>query len=82
MTEYQQSRTLAEIKAKHPFPWKEQRYANLVRLVDATGAEVVLFEITALATIVSRSIAQQEAASAQQAKSQVNDESVPQGQPG
>lgn len=54
---YEQSTTLAQIKAKHPFPWREQRYHNLVRMVDANDQEVILFEMTALCALFTRSIA-------------------------
>lgn len=54
---YQQSGSIQEIQQKHPFPWREQRAGGLVRMVDANSREVVLFEITALATIVTRQLA-------------------------
>lgn len=53
--QYQQSQTIEQIQAKHPFPWREQRSGPLIRMVDAKGIEVVLFEMTALCRIVTRS---------------------------
>lgn len=54
---YTQSVNLEQIKAKHPFPWMEQRFGGNIRMVDANGSEVILFELTALASIVTISIA-------------------------
>lgn len=60
MSTYQQSTTVAEVKAKHPFPWIEQRMATpsglIVRMLDAEGKEVQLFEMTALCALISQSL--------------------------
>lgn len=54
---YVQSKTLAEIEARHPFPWQESRADTMsgvdVKMFDANGEEVILFELTALARIIS-----------------------------
>lgn len=61
---YQQSRTLAEVQAKHPFPWSEQRAKTgagvLVRLIDANGVEVGILEMTALCLIASKAVARKQ----------------------
>lgn len=45
---------------KHPFPWKELIHPNgLVQMVDANGYEVALFELIALAKIITSSFAAQ-----------------------
>jgi hypothetical protein len=60
LSTYQQSTTVAEVKAKHPFPWIEQRLVSpggvIVRMLDAEGKEVQLFEMTALCALVSQSL--------------------------
>jgi hypothetical protein len=70
---YQQSATLAEVAAKHPFPWQEQRLPThggvMVRAIDANGREVALFEIMALCKIVTQAHAQR-----QQAQSPVTEQ--------
>ena len=53
MQQYQQSQTIEAINKLHPFPWREQRAGQFVRRVDANSNEVILFEITALATLAS-----------------------------
>lgn len=57
---YVQSTTMAEIEARHPFPWQETRFDTYdgveVKVFDARGEEVIIFELTALARIVTRSI--------------------------
>lgn len=55
--QYQQSQNIEQIRARHPFPWREQRRGPQVRMVDANGAEVILFELTALAAICTHMIA-------------------------
>lgn len=63
MGEYQQSRSLVEVRAKHPFPWIEQRgtgaFGGIVRLIDADGVEVNLFEITALCRLYTQEVESQ-----------------------
>lgn len=76
MSTYQQSTTIAEVRAKHPFPWTEQRMTNaaggFVRMVDATSNEVMLFEITALCRILSLALSSRDT----QAQSPVSEPSA------
>lgn len=59
---YVQSKTVSEVSARHPFPWREQRASTamgaMVRMVDANGVEVGIFEITALCSIVTQQLHQ------------------------
>jgi hypothetical protein len=59
---YEQSTTISEVAAKHPFPWREQRARTpagaLVRMVDANGVEVGILEMTALCSIVTAQVHQ------------------------
>ena len=63
MQEYVQSTSISEIKAKHPFPWRQQQSPPFVRVVDAANQEVNIFEITALCRLVTVSIANNDAKS-------------------
>lgn len=45
---------MKEIREKHPYPWQERWHPNgLVQMIDATGKEVALKELTSFCTIVS-----------------------------
>ena len=44
-----------KIRQEFPFPWHEQVFADgEIKLIDATGAEVALFSIVALVTVLTK----------------------------
>jgi hypothetical protein len=52
--------TIAEIRARHPFPWRDEVHPNgIVKLIDANGAEVGLFTILAHCVLTTNAIAKQ-----------------------
>lgn len=67
--QYVQSATLAQVEAKHPFPWREETMVGprggLLRMVDAAGQEVNLFELTALAKLFTSMVVQSRQRSAE-----------------
>ena len=74
MKEYTPSASLQEMKQRFPFPWREERVmvpgSLVVRLIDAQGREVPIFEMTALCRLVTEAQASRD----QQDKSSVSEE--------
>ena len=51
---------IAEIRQRHPFPWRDEIHPNgQVKLIDANGAEVSLFIILAHCVLTTTVMAQQ-----------------------
>lgn len=56
---------IAEIRARHPFPWRDEVHPNgLVKLIDANGNEVGIFVILAHCVLTTTVMAQQGAKAA------------------
>lgn len=52
--------TIAEIRARHPFPWRDEVYPNgIMKLIDANNVEVSLFAILAHCVLTTNAIAKQ-----------------------
>ena len=56
---------VAEIRARHPFPWRDEIHAGgQCKLIDANGNEVALFIILAHCVLTTTVMAQQGAKAA------------------
>lgn len=56
------SEKLKEIRARSPFPWRDAIHpSGLIKMFDANGAEVALFDIIALSIISTITLASQPA---------------------
>lgn len=55
---------IREVRARHPFPWREVVHYNrgIVQLFDAENKEVALFDITALAVSTTAAMSEAKAA--------------------